>query len=699
MKIKLFSLAFILGIMTVNAENSGFQNQIENTRQLFSGTNGRLLTPERPFSVNSEMHPVRTAGMQGPMRAAVDDPVGNYNPTSVPSYNTLEGPDGTLWYYTAKYDYVQIRFNEYYTETVKTAFTFTIYDSNNKKVGQIHDVLRFAENERWDGNGTWYGRDVECVLDPAISINFFNDDDNPEVMVYHAMNTVNYINHYYYSVYSIGGKKDKDGNDIAIATIEGRCIEARNISDNPDEENFLYTFVIDPVVDWPLNDPDALEKLHASYFDVITYSKDTDGTGPNVLISKKIGNTRIPGDTTEGIYFMSKTHKGNLYFIYSQYEKPCFVDPRGGALDESQTPDNALMIEVYAISPDSSIREVSTTRVPLIFEQSDDQLIYTFLSIGSIAWTDDVDMAVNGTPDAPAFVVARDVAAAAAIDDMITSIHIYDNSGNMLHTVADNSESLTLFRNGVGEEPLLMFVSRDENMNLIFKFVTLYTARLLATISQANNGDPLYASCVPIKDDNDNYWFVFEMQYFDSDDDGNLYARVAWFDTDGDLERIDNINLGPEVQASLVYMAREALKPDLFDTDDKMEYAVLVKRMKSNTTRNEYLIVDDNGGRYATFSADDGKGDPYLLTVLPGNPNRLLVNYSYSPGVLYNLPFVNPSVGGREPDDDTNTIESINADNESQTEYFDIQGRRIYNPSNGIYLRKNGNSYEKITIK
>lgn len=650
-----------------------------------------------PFAADAELHPVLLKGDEapspGPRKAAVDPPSDNPYESRTSSYNALRSPDGRVLYYTARYDTQRIVFNEYYTETIKTGFTFTFYDENNRRVGEIRDVLRFAENERWDGNGTWFGRDVECVLAPTLSFHFFNDDDLPEVMVYHAMNTVNYINHYYYSVYSIGGKKDKNGYDIPICQIEGRLVESINYPLPDDPENMYYTFVLDPVVDWPLNDPDALTKLHASKFVVTTYQKAVDETGPRILITKDIGNTHIPGDTTEGIYYMHKKADGRLYFIYSQYEKPCFVDPRGGAIDESQTPDNSLMIEVYATQNGETPQEVSTTKVPLVPVESTDQLIYTFLSIGSVAWRDDVDMIVNGTPQAPAFVVKRDVAAAATIDDMSSSLHIYDNEGRHVRTIVENCQEMKLFQDA-GKEPLLMFLVVDDEYNYQFDFITLYHGEKLASIRQANDGDPLYSSCAPIRHDDDTFSFVFEMVYFETDDDGNLFARVAWFDNAGNLDHIDKINMGTDVQASMVYMDRAVLRPDLYDDDEGMEYAVLVKRLNGPTTRNEYLVVDDNGYRYATFSADDGKGDPYLFTVMPGNPDRLVVSYTRGTDV-YDLPFKNPSIA---PTGVNSVMEDVECGG-SKAEFYDLQGRKVTNPEKGVYIRKTGAKVEKVLVE
>lgn len=598
-------------------------------------------------------------------------------------YNVLEGPDGTAWYYTAQYEMEDIYYNEYYTDHILHSFTFNIYDNNRRLKGTVRDKIRYADNEI---------RDRECILDPQVSLHFFNTDDKPEIMVYHAMNTDVYINHYYYSVYSVGGEKDEEGYDKEIYRIEGRCIETLNNSSGSRDENYIFTFVQDPYIDFPANDPNYVEKLNNLSYVVTSYTKAVNDTeGPLVYLSKEIGSTRIPGDTTEGIYFMSKRFDNRLFFIYSQYEKPFFIDPRGSAEDERATPDNALVIEVYETTSETP-EYISMTTIPVDAVESEDKLVYTFLSIGSVSWTNDVDMKFHGSPEAPAFIVAKDVALASDIENLISSYYVYDNQGNLVQVIAEDTESMFLYQTGEDQGPIAMFVKTDETGAYLFTFAYLFSGNVLAVISQFNDGDPLYATCVPVKIDGE-YKFVFEMKYFDADNAGNFYSRVAWFGSDSQPERIDRIKMGPDVQAAMVYLTTTTVNPTLFDTDEGYEYAVLVKRTYGATIRNEYLIVDDNGGRYATYSADDGKGEPYNLSILPGSPNRMIIQYERGSQYV-TLPFTTPSVGGDESGVDN--LQSVDADDSPV--YYDMQGRPVRNPEKGIYIRKTSSSIEKVII-
>lgn len=611
----------------------------------------------------------------------------------------LTGPDGSSWSYTARYEMDYVYVSEYYTEEIIKSFTFTIYNNRRQVVGTIHDKIRYSENET---------KDRECVLNPTVSLKFFNTDDKPEVMVFHAINTKSYVNHYYYDVYSIGGAKDSEGYDKAIYRIEGRFIESVNNPQQAYEENFYYTFVQDPIVDFPLNDPDYVEKLNNTVYRITTYKKAVNNTdGPEIMLVKDIYNNHIPGDTTEGIYFMSKWYENRLFFIYSQYDLPYFIDPRGSAEDERATPDNSLVIDVYELTHDRP-DVISQTKIPVNAEESDEQLIYTFLGIGAVTWKEDVDMQFHGTPDAPAFLVTRSVATAADIENMKHSYMIYDNEGNMVTTLAEDTEGLQLFRNGDPGGPLAMFVKKDKEGNYEFIFAYLFSGERIAAISQANNGDPLYASCYPLKI-GDEYKFVFEMKNLELDPIyKNTYARVAWFGRDAKLERIDRINIGFDVQAAMVYLANESLNPTLFDNDEEMEYAVLVKRTHGNTARNEYLLVDDNGGWFRTFTADDGRGEPVNLTIYTGRPNRVVVQYSQG-SVTVNLPFDKaaeapdypeiPDPVDPEPEEPDSGVSIVIGEGlDIDWTYYDLQGRKVVNPQSGMYIRRKGGKSEKVIL-
>lgn len=616
----------------------------------------------KPFTINDLEKKINTNPDM--RRAAVDEPTLQFNDLSQFAYITA--PDGDTWFYTTDYKIEEVTIVDpdfpsfSYTEEQITGFTFTIYDSSFREVGTVTDKIVLAENET---------RAAAVSIDPTVSVKFFNTDDNPEIMVYFAMNTVEYINHYYYKVYSIGGETDEDGNNISLKTLEGRCIDTVKSDAVPGEEDYYFTFVSDAMVDLDANYDSYIDFLNSYVYRVTTFTKaDADGNLKE-LFSKDVFCSRVPGDTTDGVYFISKPHDGKMYFIFSEYEKPYFVDPTGMAGDESATPDNSLIIEVY--STDGTAPElVSTTSIPVETVEVEGALIYSFYSIGSVAWKHDIDMLVHGTKTAPAFIVARDVMNAATYEEVTSSYSIYNNEGKLVKTLATDTESMVLFADNDSEQPQMMYVSFNDEGNYIFSFTGLYDGETLFTIDQGNDGDPISASCDRVKQPDGSYKYAFEMTYYENDGEDNEYIRVAWYNGDGSFDHIDRIQIGKDVQAAAVNMASSMLNPTLFDNDSLMEYAVIVKRSVGPMIKTEFVIVNDNGEWYAHFSEDEGKGFPFMFSVLFGETNRLMMvyndNYRYNVD-LYDLPFVNV----------TDAIEGIEAENASGIRY---DGAYVYAP-------------------
>ena len=692
---KLMTIAMIAIVSLYSLSTTTIDTNLSN--YLHEMLMRQKVKPVRPFRGNKPWD-VQTAWQKaglnakvshndGACKVAVDNPSVEFEGLS--TYDYLEAPDGTTWFYTSEYDIELVEVSEWYTEERVVGYTFTIYDSSFKEVGKIKDKITLAEGE---------SKVAHAVLDPNISAKFFNTNDKYEVMVYLAMNTsaeFDYKVHYYNKVYSIGGEKDGNGNDISVQTIPGRCVDVFNAAEGQ-SENCFYTFVedVEPNLEDYENDVD---RVNAYYSHVAVYSKTTGESGPACIYEKDIYLTRIPGDTTDGIYLITKSVNGTPYFIFSQYEKPYFVDPTGSASDESATEDNSLVIEVYSYT--NGMNPVSTTKIPVEIKHVAGEINYTFYSIGSVAWKDDVDMSVNGTTQAPAFLVTRNITKASNLEEVASSYDIYGTDGQLKHTLAENTDNIILMGNVKGAEPQALFINQSVNGDYTFNFVNLYsgnTVLSLPRIFDGNADNALTASCQRVTDELGSYQYVFEMQYDDTDEDDNDIKRMAWINPDGTLERIDRVNMGKDVQAASVNMYQECLSPTLFDTDEAMEYAVLVKRTSGNTTKNEFIIVDDNGKWYAQFSEADDKGDPMMFQIFPGaDKNRLQIVYitdDYTVNMdIYDLPFLNESV--------ESAIEGIQAEQGSGTAvYYDLGGRRVVNPKSGIYVKRHGNSVQRVIV-
>ena len=571
------------------------------------------------------------------LNAPIGDPTTQFSELN--NFNYLEAPDGSTWFYTAEYDYKTVQFEGGYKEDQIVAYTFTIYDESFKKIGTIHDDVDFRENET---------RVASAVLDPAVTTKFFNYDSKYEVMVYIAMNTgedLGYKVNFRNRVYSIDGQKEGD-NDVCIAEVDGRCVDAVNASTNSWSENFYLTFAEDIDPDPDLDYDSFVDFVNAYKTRVTTYKKADYSGEFSEIFTHEIPLVCIPGDTTDGIYFISKLHNGTVYFIYSQYENPYFIDPTGFAEDESATPQNNFLIDVYALHDGAStLQKVSHTSIEANQANKEGQVNYTFYSIGSLAWHSDIDMSVNGTPTAPAFIVARDFTTAAMLEDVVTNFEIYGTDGKLIKTLAQNTDGVLMLSDITGAEAQAMFITLVDD-KYTFEFTNIYSGTKVMTLNQAIDGDPISAVGDRIPTGSGNYRYAFVMSYDDVDNDGNELPRVAWINPDGTLDHIDRINCGPNVARATINFYQKALSPYLYDTDPGMEYAVLVGRYTGNSVsevKNEFIIVDNDGSQIANFSEADGKGLPYTFTIVHNEKRNILQmiynnNYKYNIDI-YNLPF------------------------------------------------------------
>ena len=631
-KVILASAFSSVALVGFGAMNVGPYSLIPNHRfnkPMFSAmTQPRQATPNY-FDIWATNNTVGSEATRG----AIEDPIDSF--TQIPDYTELSTPYGT-YFVTMKYDYEDHYVNEYYTERILTGYTLTFYDPEFQPAGTIKDVIEFDASKGETAT-------AHCIIDNYTSTHFFNNDDNLEIMVYLGIKTgpdFDYHPNFYEKVYSLGGEKDENGNDKCIYTVEGRLVDTVTTGG---ADNAYLSFVNDKY--YSAKDyADPVERANATTTTVTVYGKGD--SQPVVVMQKDIKMVSYPGDTTDGIYIISKTADSTPYLFFSHYEKPYFVNPLGGAIDESATANNNFIIEAYKLSGDKS-ELVSTTSIPVVIPQNEEKLMYAFYSIGDLTWKNDIDMTVNGTPAAPAYIVKTAVTEAADLDTQSASYDIYSADGKLIRNVSKDTESFKTLNQAGSKEPHVMFVAFDDNGDYLFNFVDLYSGKVVMSIPQIYEGEPLMAEAERIKD-GDGYKYAIILQNDFIDDDYTTYKRLAWFDQNGKLDRIDKINMGKDVQASILNMTPEVLDPYVFDTDPAMEYAVLVKRTYDNTVRNEFLIVDDTDEWYANFSADDGKGDPVLFTVAPSsNGNKLYMAYNDGRNYtidVYSLPFASLGV-------------------------------------------------------
>lgn len=732
MKKSSFSLALIaLSCVCASAAPVGFDTPEASSfdRQYFKVHTVRPYQGERPMVAADPLF--EGSDLQKDLENQRRELTPSKTFTQINGYDYLNGPDGSTWYYTMT---TTTTFEPYYDnppeywdylgDYILHSYTFTVYNQYFERVGVVSDNITLDQSnpkiQETRARDVW--------IDPVVTRRFFNDDDNYEVMIFHAINctlvdiadTIErqkegkgismyaFANRYYQKVYSLGGEMDENtGMSKPIMQIEGRCVDATNAQAETGGEEWYLTFIEDAYPDfWTYRvspiDNDYVENVKSLVSPLTTYKAKADGSGIEKLFTYGLGNARVPHDTTDGIYLITKVKDGKAYYIYSQYEKPYFVNPLGGALDESATPDNRFMINAYEVAG-GEINHIADTYVPVAYPSIAQKLIYAFYSIGGVTYRDDVDISgALGTPQAPAYIVTEEIAEAANLDGGRRAYKVYDSDGKYRHSLALNVMGMSILGT-TSDGPLALFVKRNEDTeDFYFEINSLYKNEKIATISQYNNNDPLTASVALYKKPDGDYEYGFLMSYWAAtDENGNDHARVQWFKKDGNKDHIDYINLGRGVERAQVNLTNLSVDPYLYDDDAGREYAVLVSRKYGDFNREEFIIVDDSGKWFGQFSADDGKGNPRLFMIVPGfgdSPNRVMMSYDSGTVDIYDLPFSQSDLY------DPAGVERIEAAENAEMSpqagkavYFNLQGMPVTGPRPGdILIRRAGSGSEKI---
>lgn len=125
-----------------------------------------------------------------------------------------------------------------------------------------------------------------------------------------------------------------------------------------------------------------------------------------------------------------------------------------------------------------------------------------------------------------------------------------------------------------------------------------------------------------------------------------------------------------------------AVTSGFFDDSIKM-YAV-------DTSNNYY---EGLGNPAATFLLQEGQAETRLYKLntaaLPADKKAILCLYGEGLGWLSEEVYIMRSASG---------VEEIGAEN-APVEYYNLQGVRVENPANGLYIRKQGNEVKKVMIK
>lgn len=617
------------------------------TRQFGGDANPlRYMRKAKPGVLEQKKGEIFFAGNQSnsaaPRKAKEVTPDVTFEPSN--NFGYLESPSGETWYYTADYEVTRAPLpgGQAYESRV-TGYSFTVYDSSFKKIGSLKDEVRFQGEEI---------KVASVDIDMTVSRKFYNFDDKYEVGVVLMYNNPDYSVSIRTLVYSLDGATEDDGNSKVLVTIPGYPVDAVNIQPDKWSENIFMTFLTENTPDPDDFDADDYLGYLAAHNEILTtYKKVSYGsTQPQVIHEYSIPRLKLPGDQMNSPMFMLGEHNGSLTLSYFHYDKSFFVDPSGFAEDESATPDNSLLIRVFELPSlySSSVVETSLTTIPTEIKESD-KLLYTFYGVGSLTGRNDISYGVYNNADTPCFIVATDDYSLENDDMYISSYYVYDVNGERILTLDTDSESGMLLSDVRGENPQALFVHNNPS-GYEFVVVDMVTGEIVTAFDQVLYG---VSAAMAITSTIDRVshcgktYYVADMSYGETAQDGCVFARVAWINVDGTLSHIDRLNLGQRVAMAQSYLDASVLNPYVFDTDKEVEYMMLVKRYiedGSTATREELIVVGPENGVMLDLLPSDETGALQTISMLNlASTPTLLVVYVDSNGdylqTFYNLPF------------------------------------------------------------
>ncbi len=587
----------------------------------------RMRTAKGPAAAWSQAGPIAADG------ARKISP--SFSTPGADTFQYLEGPDGTTWYATCKYETEPHELEGgMVTEHLLKGYSFTIYDNNFNEVGTVTDAIKFEDDET---------RCAQAQLDVVVTQKFFNFDSKYEVMVALAMNTPDYTVNTRTVVYSIGGERSGE-YDIPVSVIPGMPVDAINLASNPWVEEFFITFLTEKTPDPNVEYHEYIDFLSQYYQVLTTYTKAGSSGGATVIKEKEIPMLCLPGDQMSTPTMLSKNVDGRLTLTYARYEKSLFIDPSGMGGNEDLTPDNRLLIEVEQLNDNypKSFDTVYTTSIETSRRNDNPDVLYTFYGIGTLNYDDDVDFEHYSADGTPCFVVTVDEYLISDDDNYNSSYYVYDSKGNRIKTLAEDTFNFASLSDVPGYEPQTMFIHTGDEM--IFEFVDLYSANSVCNVDQMYRGYPLTLTIDRVSTGR-GYAYAIASGYGDYDEEGNLSAPLLWIDMEGELIRVDKIPAGQGVELAQIYVSQDALSPFVFNTDKDIEYMMLVKRRvnpEDVALREEFLIATVKDGAINTFLPDEEKGEISTVYLFGTDNKKLVIAYSLDNAVTadsYDLPF------------------------------------------------------------
>lgn len=549
-------------------------------------------------------------GLGAPMaapRTVGNDPVSS---VTTPGFGWADGPDGNQWYYTQNY-----KLDGYFY----SGSTITLYDNNNQQVGQfdidVPDTLQVNSIEMYSAlTKKMFDRD-DTSIEAMVSIHAVGNAEN------------NYKDSYITRAYHIDGSGiayEREGSGMLFDASKGWNTYQRLI------------LPIEKVID-------GKEYVSIDFIAPPTWGKDE----PYVEHTLDIPFENI--NYMDGAYINCFVIEDKPYYVVAQYDTAYCTMPEDYTQDIIVTPNNHFVLKTY----DRNYSLVDSVAVPI---EESPKGIYRMAAFGRMS-DNDLSKGYFGPEDQFSYVVTW-VDYHLQSDENTYNFDLYDNQAQRLKTICENAaENQWFYLNNVkGKSEQMAFLQAlEEGQQVQMIDVPSCEKRTLFPAMIDGEGITTSIDRYPSAKNDEGYQYVVNMRNAAEDDEGNVIARIGWYNPDLTLDHYAKFNLGKKGEYFTPLINNVSLNPYLFDTDNEMEYIYIAKKRRTDGTNkidNILEIAKEDGTILRTFRGDDDKSFRTASVVnMSDAKNELLVAY-YDNNTqdydlnFYELPFVKFAKGG-----------------------------------------------------
>ncbi len=530
-------------------------------------------------------------------------------------YEYIDGPNGTVYFCSSEFETKDVSTDEYYTLTDIAAYKFKIYDSDFNLIGEIKDKVRLDSISNPENPEI---RVASMGISPILTQKFFNSNNDFEVMVYFNMNTPNYTVNSRSVAYQLGGEKDEDGNDIPLCTINGNLCDVLEVQTDAWSENFYMTFATD--YQFPIEPGDDSYAGYVNSMGVLieTYKKVSySSKTPEKFFELKMRLNDWPGDQENATPFISRSIDGKPYIFINGYTDGLwtFDEPEDeySYAEQNWNDKTKFFVDIYQPVSLENPNRIQHTEIDVV-KSPGENVFATFYYLGYLGYRDDVNFEYcDEEGKANLLITTKDWDGAEM--GTTSSYYLIAPDGSRKATIGTNIDGVLAMSDIKGQEPEYLFILEDEGQ-YTFEFINPYNGSVHHSFNQVLpwNGDheSLYVNGDRVGDA-DSYKYCFELMRNGVDSEGNDLMRIAWIGTDGEIESVDEVNMGKYITMAKVYLDQEVLNPYVYDTTPEREYMMIVKRAnRFNSMIQEELVI----------SAAASKANPVGKILLELTPDK-----------------------------------------------------------------------------